>query len=288
MARPRRQCTIADEIVKIHELAFSASKINRKNTQMLNLTKIWVPGNEIMIDARKFSLINSRLFCSTPARRTSIEVSESMLGCNSYCDEIIDAYSGILELSVSKNNIRADDHCIFFPVEFSVDILMGNFQGRVHSYLDSHILKEKSTMQIFSPVSMKATKTNPQNFALICIDLLEFTVCLFDASKKVIGDYDKILKAYVKFADAEFVDKSQNRRRWKARVYNFVNGGVPELDAFHSGPLVCVLMDIFSASCEYNEVGDYLNNNNMMIIRALLYQYMSGFHYNAAGDVKEG
>ena len=282
--RPKRKCAAVSEVVRIHELAFAASKPNKKNLQMVNLKKIWVPGNVIMQEARKFSLINSALFCSTPGRKTSNEASASMLECNPYCNEIIDAYSGVLEINIAKNNIGPDEHCIFFPIEFSEDILTGDLQGRARSYLDSHMSSKQGTMQIFSPISIAATPEKQQHFGLVCIDLLDFVVYIFDASYKTPDKYVHISSAYIKFANAEFVDNNPNPLKWKSKFFNYLNDGVPEIDAFHTGPLVCVLMDIFSASCEYRNIKDYISSNNMMSVRALLYQYMEGFHYNAAAD----
>ena len=274
-----RQCTQHRELVKIHDLALALIKKRSGDPVMQNLEDVWTPGDKMMKYVRKISLFNSSLFCSTPSIQTSNEESWSMLARNPYSKSIIDAYCAILEINVLKNKEGIDDHCVFLPIAFGEYILLGDPEGLAAAYIDSHVPKGRNTKQIFSVVSMHPPK-GKQRYALVCFDLLEFNVCIFDAFKQKNEEYAEIATSYVSFAENLYMDTGPDGRTCTSSYFTYYNNVVPKIDPYHTGAFVCVLMDVFSVNCKYSDIKSYVNNNIMMGIRARLFDYMEGFHYD--------
>jgi hypothetical protein len=278
-----RQCRQHKEIIKIHDLALDLIKNGSIDTVMQNLEDVWTPGDEMMKNVRKLSSFNSSLFCSTPSIQTSNEESWSMLARNPYSDSIIDAYCAILEINVLKNKDGKNDHCVFLPIAYGENILLGDAEGLAAAYIDSHVPKGRRTRHIFSVVSMRPLK-GKQRYALVCIDLLQFIVYIFDACKQKMEEYAEISTPYISFTENLYMDSRPDPRQWTSSYFTYFKNAVPKIDAFHTGPFVCVLMDIFSANCKYSDISSYVNNSIMMGIRARLFDYMEGFHYDPANE----
>lgn len=288
--RTQRQCTTDNEVLKILELASKAAHPTRKNTLLINLNEVWVPTDDLMLFLKKFSFINSGLFCSVLGFEVSNEDGMSMLGCKPFTEPILDAYSHILSVAVLKYSGGTDDHCIFLPMELGLEIMKNDPRRLAAAFVSEQMRSDKGTMQIFSPISFPATSCSQQRYALVCMDLLENNVNIFDPCERIPLFYADIMQAYIEFADNNVAYPDNGSYVWRPRYYNYLTRSLPMIDEEHSGALVCVLMDIFCSSREmlYDKVHLYVNNDNMMNIRALLYYFMQGFNYkHLANDAEQ-
>ena len=284
LRRPLRKCNSNIQICKIHALALTARNPNKRNKLLRTLLNVMTPLQQVMMNIKDLSITDPYLFCSFFGRGTSDEVSQSMLGCCAYNPEIVDNWSSIQEITIDNLNEGIDDHCIFLSIKMGEQIMLSDPASLATNYVDERMREDKSTMQIFSPISFKATQSEQQRFALVCMDLIEKVIYIFDASYKIPAFYKNIVQAYTVFAQNEIAYAEEDSRQWRASYFNYVTAGVSAIDNAHTGPLVCVLMDIFSAGCEYSKVDNYVSDNNMMNIRAILYTFMQGFHYNPPGS----
>jgi hypothetical protein len=137
--RTQRQCTTDNEVLKILELASKAAHPTRKNTLLLNLNEVWVPTDDLMLFLKKFSFINSGLFCSVLGFEVSNEDGMSMLGCKPFTKQILDAYSHILSVAVLKYSGGTDDHCIFLPMELGLEIMKNDPRRLAAAFVSEHM-----------------------------------------------------------------------------------------------------------------------------------------------------
>jgi hypothetical protein len=273
--RPKRQCTQHGEreMLKIIAEAF-ARRDEEESCTLLHLRDVWTPENPILQDVKHKGSVASGIFCSLNGHVTTNIEAISMLK-KAYSEQSMDNYSLLLRLKMEKSGAKY--HNIFIPMALGRDVLKGAMDN-AHQYVLNNMLEDEVTHAIFCPIHLDS------RIALVCCHLTDESLYLFSTGKEKAADH--IFSAFQQFITGLSVKVvKMNGDAIQSAIFTRqpINADIDlsKFAAVHSGPLVCVLMDILSnKTVEFDSIAEYVHNKDMRIVRAWIFTFMHGFNFH--------
>jgi hypothetical protein len=247
----------------------------RKSATLKNLKEIWTPDNPFLKELKNENSVTSGIFCSLNGCVTTNIEAASMLK-TAYSPQFVDNYSKLLMLKTDSSD--ADPHYIFLPMALGGNIVNGATDDAQRFVVDN-MLEEEETRAIFCPIQLNSS------IALVCCHLADKSLYLFSTGTAQ-AEVDNIFSAFQLFITALSVRVVEiNGDATLSAIFTRkpINAGVDlsSIAAKHSGPLVCVLMDILSIEwVPFNSIAKYVHKDDMHVVRAMIFIFMHGFSYS--------
>lgn len=274
--RPRRKCTHREgehRMLKTMEEAFTLRGGFESDT-LLNLRQIWTLENPFLQDVKHRGSVINGIFCSMDGHVTTNIAATPMLK-KAYSEPFMDNYSLLLRLKMEEGGANYNN--IFIPMALGRDILKGSMDN-AHQYVLDNMLEDEVTHAIFCPIRFDS------RIALVCCHLTDESLYLFSTGKEMAADH--IFSAFQQFITGlSFKVVEMNGDAIQNAVFTRqpINADI-DLSGFaavHSGPLVCVLMDILSnKTVDFDSIAEYVHHNDMRIVRAWIFTFMHGFNFH--------